>query len=341
VITQRDDALAPLSALQRLTQVHLQEVRSAQLAVLQLPDLQRLELQRCEFDQGQQLQLDHLTALQQLQLVDFGIRSTQRSRGQARSRAVEDNITWSSAGQLPPNLRQLHWRRAHEGIGCSVQQLLPLTRLQKLVLLGGMPEPEQQQLPQLTSLVRLTEISIRCSAATAAACQALPIKALYITSDDATPAVLQQLCALSSLTYLDVRGSLLPATLAQLSAALTQLTALQHVSIRGFHATAGDCPAPLTRSRSRSAQAGSTGSSNSYAAKHDVDDLALLLRAVARLPDLGSVWVQLPVMLMPAGARQLKGFVQEELPAWLQAGFRVTSTGKKFCLVVGCNVCLW
>jgi hypothetical protein len=348
VIAQRDDALAPLSALQRLTQLHLQEVRSAQLAVLQLPRLQRLQLQKCVFGPGQQLQLDHLTALQQLQLLDCGIRShymTQLSMGQS-------NVTRSSAGRLPPNLHELQWRCAHHGlgIGCSVQQLLPLSRLQKLVLLGRMPEAEQQQLlPQLTSLVRLTEIGIRCSAATAAACWALPIKALAITSGDATPSVLQRLCTFSSLTYLNFCGSHLPARLEQLSAALTQLTALQHLSItshsRQLKTTAADCPARSTRSSRSAALASSTKSCSrrSYAAdcaplEHDLTGVVLLLRAVACLPDLGSVLVELPVTLKVAGMRQIKATVQEHLHAWLQRGFKVSASGGKFDLTVGCSI---
>jgi hypothetical protein len=339
VVAQGDDALAPLSALQRPTQLHLPEVRSAQLAVLQLPRLQQLQLKRCEFGQGQQLQLDHLTALQQLQLNDCGIRSTQRSRGQAHSGGLEKNVSWSSAGRLPPKLRELQWWRRCDGIGCSVQQLLPLRQLQKLLLFGEMSEPEEQQLPQLTSLVTITELGLCCSAATAAACCALPIKALEVTSDDATPAALQQLCALSSLTHLNICGSHLPATPAQLSAALTQLTALHHVSIGGFRTTAADRPARATRSsRSAAAQTSSgTGgrgdAASSARVEHDVEGIALLLRAVARLPELGSVWVGLPVVLMSSGVRQLKDAVQEQLPAWLQAGF--SSSGRTCTLRVG------
>jgi hypothetical protein len=323
VILQRDDALTSLSALQRLTQLQLCAVRSAQLAVLQLPQLLRLELGRCDFDKGQQLQLGHLTALQQLQLLDCRFRSTQHSGG----RALE-NIARSSEGQLPPNLRELQWLRADEGLGFSVQQLLALTGLQKLELPGRMPEEEQQQLPQLTRLAGLTGIGICCSAATAVTCCALPIKALSITSDDATPAVMQQLCAFSGLTYLTVHGKHLPATMEQLSATLAQLTALQHVSITGFSTTA-DRPARSMRSSRAAAQTSSPGSGSYVAAgaraAHSVEGVAMLLRAVGRLPDLGSVLVAVPVMLNRAEARHVKA----RLPAWLQPGFRVNSSGRE------------
>jgi hypothetical protein len=250
-LQQHDDVPTPLSALQRLTQLQLSEVRSAQLAVLQLPQLQRLGIYWCEFAAGRQLQLGQLTALQQLQLLDYSVRQMQRDRGQNGSRAVE-HITQSAAGAplqqqqqqgeeptdlgdssedtaapdqviqqqqqqqqlLPPNLRELQWLCGGEGLGWSVQQLLHLTRLQKLLLLGTLPDPEQQQqLLQLTSLVGLTEIGLSCSAARAAAFCVLPIKALSITSDDATPAVLQQLGAFSGLTHLTISASHLPATL--------------------------------------------------------------------------------------------------------------------------------
>jgi hypothetical protein len=344
-LQQRDDVLMPLSALQRLTQLQLSEVRSAQLAVLQLPQLQRLGIYWCEFAAGQQLQLGHLTALQQLQLLDYSIRHMQRDRGQTGSRALE-HITLSSAGaalqqqqQLPPNLRELQWLCGGEGLGYSVQQLLQLTRLQKLVLLGTMPDPEQQQqLLQLTSLVRLTEIGISCSSATAAACCALPIKALSITSDDATPAVLQQLGTFSGLTHFTISGRHLPTTLGRLSSMLAQLTALQHVSIAGFNTTAADRPARLTRPSRSAAEISSIGggkyAAGSAGVGHNAQDIAMLLRAVGCLPDVGSGRIELPVMLLDVDVRQLKELVQEQLPAWLPS-FRVSKPGHRFRLRLG------
>jgi hypothetical protein len=267
----------------------------------------------CVFDAGEQLQLGHLNAVTQLQLINGGVGSTQRGGRQNSSRAV-DNI-----GQLPPNLCELQWQYAHEGLGWGLQQLLALTRLQKLELLGKMLELEQQQqLPQLTSLVSLTKIDVCCSAVTAAACSALPIKALSITSDDATPAVLQQLCAFSGLTYLGISGKHLPATMQQLSATLVQLTALQHVSITGINTTAANRPARSTRSSSVAARTSSTGSDScgagSASVVRGVEGIAKLLRAVGCLPDLGSVCIAFPVMLLLAELRQLQEFKSSWLP---------------------------
>jgi hypothetical protein len=329
VSLQPDDAVTPLSALQRLTQLQLCAVHCAQLAVLWLPQLQRLDLNRCDCDQGQQLQLGHMTALQQLQLLDCRICSTQHTT----SRALE-NITCSSEGQLPPKLREMQWLCADEGLGFSMQQLLALTGLQKLELPGRIPDSEPQQLPQLSRLAGLTGIGIYCSAAIAVTCCALPIKALSITSDDATPAVLQQLCAFSGLTYLTVHGKHLPATMEQLSTTLAQLTALQHVSVTGFSTTA-DRPARSMRSSRAAAQTSSPGSSSYVAAgaraAHSVEGVAMLLRALGRLPDIGSVLVAVPVMLNRAEARHIK----EQLPAWLQPGFRGNSSGRESYLRVG------
>jgi hypothetical protein len=56
---------------------------------------------------------------------------------------------------------------------------------------------------------------------------------------------------------------------------------------------------------------------------------------VGGLPDLGSVRVELPVVLLNAEARQLKMLVEDDLPAWLQPGFHVTGSGRTFQLKVG------
>jgi hypothetical protein len=63
-----------------------------------------------------------------------------------------------------------------------------------------------EQLAQLSSIRTLAEVRLKCSAAAAAACWALPLKAQRVSSDDATPPVLQQLATVQGLTSLVIAG---------------------------------------------------------------------------------------------------------------------------------------
>jgi hypothetical protein len=71
---------------------------------------------------------------------------------------------------------------------------------------------------------------------------------------------------------------------------------------------------------------------------HGVEEIVTLLRAVGGLPDLGSVRVELLVVLMSAEVRQLQEVVREQLPAWLLPGFHVSGSRRTFKLKVGNHI---
>jgi hypothetical protein len=263
-----DAALAPLSALTQLTQLRLIGVRLPQL--LQLPvcvrrlELQDLQKNRTQYlpgwageeeeaEEQQQhpaqlhvlqekfgghsdfpdlLQLGHLTRVTALLMLD-----AERPGHYTGSFCFHH----SSRHRLPCSLRFVQWPDLD-----AVEPLLRLRGLEQLQL-PNIWKHKQQQLSQLRSLPKVTELQISCCSPDAVAVRAwqmLPLRSLTIwelDDDDRLPytyrgltdAVVQHLSALQALTSLKLKGMLLLVSPKQLAAVLQRLTQLQQLSVTG------------------------------------------------------------------------------------------------------------
>jgi hypothetical protein len=224
-----DSALAPLTALQQLTELQLPSLHPPQLVALQQPQLQQLRIEICNSAENPPLQVAHLTSLHTLHVEDY---------------------SWCGLGgdiQLPPSLQDLSWiclgfcTRCKGCMlhGCSVQALLALTRLQKLYITFNGHAPTATELAQLSSLSSLQEVGlgysqVPCNVLAASAAEAWPVLPLVRldvdTTDETRSLVVEQLTLHAStvrhLTRLHCVGYS-NATLYELAAVLQQLPDLQ------------------------------------------------------------------------------------------------------------------
>uniref|UniRef100_A0A383W6Q0 Uncharacterized protein n=1 Tax=Tetradesmus obliquus TaxID=3088 RepID=A0A383W6Q0_TETOB len=271
--------LRPMSALQQLTALKFDRVRSGQFVHLQLLQLQRLvvDIKRAaglysarQRQQQQQLGEPVQAAAEQLQLQLAHLMSLSYLECSGTEMLPSD--------ELPASLRALKWscNRDHsiEEVAVSVQPLLQLSRLQQLDLSFPTSQPAVEEQQQLGSLRQLTAVSIAAHlrgtiTGLEQAWAVLPLTRLELVthtrSVDDEPYMLlpaAALHALSGLTRLEALTlghdlfddrtadfaepfygdcGLVEATFAQLAAALQPLTALQHLELH-YLGLRGDVP---------------------------------------------------------------------------------------------------
>jgi hypothetical protein len=304
---QADDVLVPLTDLQQLTALSLNELRREQLQHLQLPQLQELHVSFALSivpQRAQPLRLQQLTAVTRLSVG-----------------AAQNGLQLEDA--LPPNLCELSWFGWVTSSTAGVLPLLSLRRLQKLYVrcddVSAAPGEEAQlaaqelvQLSKLASLQKLTLVmdiaaGLRAGNAASLAWQFLPLKELRLISSNIQADVLQQLSSLQGLTALsldcDTAAFLagtgrMEATFHELSLLLRPLTALRKFRILDLKAYAR----------------GSSFDDN--AELHHCVEIAAFLQTVCQLPALESMFMRLPIVeLNDAAVQQLSGLLVASLPA--------------------------
>jgi hypothetical protein len=213
------DVLAPLSALQQLTQLELPGLRRVQLQHLQLPQLLQLKFNTFDCASGGLLQLSQLTRLTRLDML---------------------GLHWKPEDMLPGNLQALHMQTCRMQ-GC-MQLLLPLARLVRLELRIEFwctyQKAEAKKFAQLRTLPSLTDLQLeysgldaKAAAAAAHAWPLLPLRSLSVRAEAVVAAgVFEQLSSLRSLTDLQVLHCNANCA-AQLASRMKPITALKQLTI--------------------------------------------------------------------------------------------------------------
>jgi hypothetical protein len=290
---QASDVLAPLSALQQLTCLHLDFLRRQQLQHLRLPQLQALDvrLEQCMQGEQAQMQLSQITGLTMLCLTDWA------------ALLQPDDV-------FPPHLRELEFTVVGDR-RCSLQPLLLLTQLRMLhVSIRGVPEGCEDCIGQLSSLTSLQDLrlsygwrikvhihsaeedrshaafqAINEAVAAASVWQQLPLKSLSWTSQVLPAAVLQQVAVLTGLTHLMLSmhqsstRSGLEASPRQLAGILQQLQMRRELTI----ATYGTLPFDDVDAVGVGSAAGAAAAAAAAGPFHTVDGVVAFLQAVGGL----------------------------------------------------------
>jgi hypothetical protein len=320
---QADNVLAPLSALQRLTSLQLQEtfVRRRQLEHLRVPLLLELAIKLEPPQQGNavQLQLGHLTSLSKLIVSE-----------RAAPMQLEDT--------LPQGLQELEFtvangRHSHQlSHGCSFQPLLRLQQLRKLQLrffcVPGASEVAVRQLSRLGSLQELhmtydwrdTEARTHGDAAAASsAWTGLPLKSLSWRSEDVPIAVIERVGHLQGLTSLEWTtnfwgpGTGLEATPGQLAAILQPLTGLRRLHLHGY-----SCLSAADEGICGSDPCSNSGSdARAVAVSNGLEGVAALLRCVGGLRKVEEVDMSLLIRLSGSDVQLLQGMMWQLLPSYM------------------------
>jgi hypothetical protein len=319
---QADDALAPLSALQRLTSLQLDRARRRQLQHLRVPLLLELAIGFAwqEQEDALQLQMGHLSSLSQLKMSDW-----------AASMQLED--TW------PLGLQELDVIGGSSGVykssrGFSFQPLLRLQQLRKLRLqFSGMPDASEEAVRQLSRLTSLQEIHLNygwrdneamthCDMAAApSAWTGLPLKSVSWSSTDIPVGVLHSIGHLHDLArlelcmYWSIAG--LKVTPGQLAATLRPLTELRQLRLHVW-----SCVFAAHEASNRFGPCSSSGSDtptvgHSAAVFDDVDDLAALLRCVGVLRKVEELNMVMLLRLSGSDVQLLQGMLQQLLPRYM------------------------
>jgi hypothetical protein len=258
-----DDVLAPLSALQQLQHLHLQSAAPAHISRLPA-QLKQLCVDSFYYSYSRiGLQLGHLTALSSFQVnkAHLSPQAAPLLPGTVLPPNLEDCVwnSWDEYCICLPNKEP-----------DSVKPLLSLSSLRRLVLKADV-SPPHTELQQLSKLPALTELQLcaraapRLSRTLAKSLEKLPIRSLVwrerecISEDEAAPLeaacdgdaaldaqrFLQHMGALTQLTCLELQGpkqmrsitffpTMLPATLAQLAANISPMTALRRLALREY-----------------------------------------------------------------------------------------------------------
>jgi hypothetical protein len=283
VFGDSSSALAPLTALQQLTELQLPCVHRSQLAALHLPQLQQLRVDLTVNDKSHQLQICHMTALQKLHILDNSTHGL------------------ADGDQLPPSLLDVSW---NSNGGCSVQPLLALTRLQMLWLSFEGQAPAASELAQLSSLRSLQWLGLwywnaPAQVTAALAAEAWPVLSLVMLNIHAPiappPALLEHLSVLQRLNHLLCKGRHMGATPGQLAALLRQLPSLQSVELQEH--------------------LNSTYKSPACCNEDCIEGVQELLQAVSSLQDLSFVHVDVAVGLTADEAQQVMGQLPQLLGA--------------------------
>jgi hypothetical protein len=327
-------SLAPLSALQRQTHLHITASRK-ELQHLKLPQLQQLEIEVNEERrrlQSQLLQLSHMASVTLLSISD------------RRGVPLPND-------QLPPNVCDLTWRNyndSYQGLEdsrsriaseCSLRPLLALRRLRRLQLGFLRGTTAAGHLVGLNAISTLTEVVLQYNwegrfsapeysdaaeaaaqaaapAAAAAWRQLLPLRQLRWKGMGLPTAVLQHVGELQGLTCLGLQFSYAPDVLQQLqpprlAAVLQRLTNLRRLQLS------------LRRWDLDEWKRGGVPAASGQA--DDKRGVTALLQAVGGMSELYQVCINLPLNLAPAEAEQLSGTLQQVLPAWLVDHCKVTA----------------
>jgi hypothetical protein len=287
---QADNVLAPLSALQQLTNLQLDYVRRRQLEHLRM--LQLLELtMRIEMQHNGdvvQLQMGHLTGLSKLAMSDW-----------AATMQLED--------QLPLGLKELELKVVL-GVGggnrCSVQPLL-----------------------QLSSVSSLKEFHLACDmhttvpvpvdpAGTLGLLARLSLKSLAWTDADIHVDALLPLSHLQGLTSLELtthmqccgQDSAAPGQLAATLQPLTELRRL-HLYVYGRVSAFGEA--------SNGPEHCSSNGGHVTVFCDDMEDVAALLRCVGGLHKVEELRVTFVVWLQGPGVQKVQAMLQQLLPSYM------------------------
>jgi hypothetical protein len=133
---------------------------------------------------------------------------------------------------------------------------------------------------------------------------------------------------------------------------LAQLTAFQQLEVSGFNTTAAATPTYVTRARaaagSCSARAAGPPAIGNHSSSGGVDtaqftqvlddlqSIVGLLKAIGGLPQLGSVSVELPVVLLGKEVKELKVLAQQLLPSHMVPCFHATVKSRHIRLKMLC-----
>jgi hypothetical protein len=311
---QADNVLAPLSALQLLTNLQLDYVRRRQLEHLRMPQLLELTM-RIEMQHNGdvvQLQMGHLTGLSKLAMSDW-----------AATMQLED--------QLPLGLKELELKVVL-GVGggnrCSVQPLLQLSRLQNLRLqYRGVPLGTDEAMRQLSSVSSLKEFHLACDmhttvpvpgdpAGTLGLLARLSLKSLAWTDADIHVDALLPLSHLQGLTSLELtthmqccgQDSAAPGQLAATLQPLTELRRL-HLYVYGRVSAFGEA--------SNGPEHCSSNGGHVTVFCDDMEDVAALLRCVGGLHEVEELRVTFVVRLQGPGVQKVQAMLQQLLPSYM------------------------
>uniref|UniRef100_A0A383WK29 FBD domain-containing protein n=1 Tax=Tetradesmus obliquus TaxID=3088 RepID=A0A383WK29_TETOB len=290
-----------------------------------------------QFETVGQLQLAHLTALTQLQLLE----------SLAELRKWDQQCVLEPAEQLPPNLRVLSLYHSKDpashshGSNGSLQPLLPLSGLQefRLFMRGG--APAAAELAALSSISSLTKVELeydwddwrpphvcaQLAEAVALEWPTLPVKALYWTSFRMSAAVVQQAGALQGLTSLelwtdcgDFDDGLVPARLA---AMLQPLTGLRRLLLACVDVLAWE--EEESQEEGEEGEEGEAGDEQEEEEGYECAATAALMQAVGGLRELADVNVRLQMHLSEAAVQELCRLKQQLLPGWMEQVFALNA----------------
>jgi hypothetical protein len=340
IIEQPDSVLAPLSALQQLTQLQLPMVRAAQLAQLRLPRLQQLTAtagrirhkseEAVKLPQECPLELSQMTALTCLKIGSSTLLACDSLPGSLHA------VDWKllrPAWRAGPNadvasfsLQPLQQQQGLESLHLTFHDMRP--DLCPSGLLHGLQDGYGRRYNDYKSdMWRLKESSAEqgiaggsglADAATVWGC--MPLKSVrlavghdqgqYVFGRMPTSAV-QALGALP-LTELAIVGGVhmlirlgLDITPAQLAKVVQRLLLLQHLQLEYFAMRCDESVVAATAAQQQQ---------QGMQPYHSAAGVIAFISAAAGLPSLHKLQLWLPLMLQPAAAQQVKAVLRQQLP---------------------------